>query len=49
VPSRQQDLVTAIAVAQVIAPGSKLASASGLCGETAARSLGEVLALGGCD
>src|SRR5690349_24275561 len=48
-PSRQRDLVAAIAVAQVIAPGSKLAIARGLQAETAASSLGEVLHLGGCD
>ena len=49
VPSRQRDLVTAMAVAQVIAPDSKLAIARGLRGQTAASSLGEVLHLGGCD
>jgi Transposase DDE domain len=49
VPSRQRDLVTAMAVAQVIAPDSKLAIARGLREETAASSLGEVLHLGGCD
>jgi hypothetical protein len=49
VPSRQRDLVTAMAVAQVIEPDSKLAIARGLRGETAASSLGEVLRLGGCD
>ena len=49
VPSRQRDLVTAMAVAQVIAPDSKLAIARGLREETAASSLGEVLGLGGCD
>ena len=48
-PSRQRDLVTAMAVAQVIAPDSKLAIARGLQAETAASSLGEVLGLGGCD
>ena len=48
-PSRQRDLVTAMAVAQVIAPDSKLAIARGLREETAASSLGEVLHLGGCD
>jgi hypothetical protein len=46
---RQRDLVTAMAVAQVTAPGSKLAIARGLRAETAASSLGEVLHLGGCD
>ena len=49
VPSRHRDLVTAMAVAQVIAPDSKLAIARGLREETAATSLGEVLALGSCD
>src|SRR6266702_6083206 len=48
-PSRQRDLVTAMAVAQVIAPGSKLAIARGLRDATAASSLGEVLGAGGCD
>jgi hypothetical protein len=49
VPSRQRDLVTAMAVAQVIAPASKLAIARGLRDATAATSLGEVLHLGSCD
>jgi hypothetical protein len=49
VPSRQRDLVTAMAAAQVIAPGSKLAIARGLREQTAASSLGEVLGLGSCD
>jgi hypothetical protein len=49
VPSRRRDLVTAMAVAQVIAPDSKLAIARGLREETAATSLGEVLALGSGD
>jgi hypothetical protein len=49
VPSRHRDLVTAMAVAQVIAPDSKLAIARGLRGQTAASSLGEVLGLGSCD
>jgi hypothetical protein len=48
-PSRHRDLVVAMAVAQVIAPDSKLAIARGLREETAASSLGEVLHLGGCD
>jgi len=48
-PSWQRDLVTAMAVAQVIAPDSKLAIARGLRGQTAASSLGEVLGVGGCD
>jgi hypothetical protein len=49
VPSRHRDLVTAMAVAQVIAPDSKLAIARALREETAASSLGEVLGLGSCD
>ena len=49
VPSRHRDLVTAMAVAQVIAPDSKPAIARGLREETAASSLGEVLGLGSCD
>ena len=49
VPSRSRDLVTAMAIAQVIAPDSKLAIARGLREETAASSLGEVLGLGSCD
>ena len=49
VPSRQRDLVTAMAVAQVIAPDSKLAIARGLREESAASSLGQVLGAGGCD
>jgi hypothetical protein len=49
VPSRHRDLVTAMAVAQVIAPDSKLAIARGLREETAASSLGELLGLGSCD
>jgi Transposase DDE domain len=48
-PSRSRDLVTAMAVAQVIAPDSKLAIARGLRDQTAASSLGEVLGVGGCD
>jgi hypothetical protein len=48
-PSRQRDLVTAMAIAQVIAPDSKLAIARGRRAETAASSLGQVLGLGGCD
>jgi hypothetical protein len=48
-PSRHRDLVTAMTVAQVIAPDSKLAIARGLREETAASSLGEVFGLGSCD
>jgi hypothetical protein len=47
--SRQRDLVTAMAVAQVTEPDSKLAIARGLRAETATSSLGEILHLGGCD
>jgi hypothetical protein len=49
VPSRQRDLVTAMAVAQVTAPDSKLAIARGLREASAASSLGQVLGLGRCD
>src|ERR1700726_3088403 len=49
VPSRHRDLVVAMAVAQVIAPDSKLAIARGLRDQTAASSLGEVMHLGSCD
>jgi Transposase DDE domain len=49
VPSRHRDLVVAMAVAQVIAPDSKLAIARGLRDATAASSLGEILHLGSCD
>jgi hypothetical protein len=49
VPSRQRDLVVAMAAAQVIAPDSKLGIARGLREETAASSLGDVLGVGGCD
>jgi hypothetical protein len=49
VPSRCRDLVVAMAVAQVIAPDSKLAIARGLRDATASSSLGEVLGLGSCD
>jgi Transposase DDE domain len=48
-PSRRRDLVTAMLVAQVIAPASKLALARGLRSETATSSLGQVLAVAGCD
>ena len=42
-PSRRRNLVTAMLVAQVIAPGSKLAAARGLRAETATSSLGDLL------
>src|SRR5689334_23609768 len=48
-PSRHRDLVVAMAVAQVIAPDSKLAIARGLRGQTAGSSLGDVLGVGSCD
>jgi hypothetical protein len=48
-PSRRRDLVTAMLVAQVIAPGSKLATARGLRTQTATSSLGEVLGVASCD
>ena len=48
-PSRHRDLVTAMAVAQVIAPDSKLAIARGLRDQTASSSLGQVLGLGARD
>ena len=48
-PSRNRDLVTALLVAQVIGPGSKLATARGLRTQTATSSLGQVLGVTGCD
>ena len=48
-PSRRRDLVTAMLVAQVIAPASKLALARGLRSQTATSSLGGVLGVAGCD
>jgi hypothetical protein len=48
-PSRSRDLVTAMLVAQVIAPSSKLACARGLRAETASSSLGQVLGVSGAD
>lgn len=48
-PSRHRDLVTAMVVAQVIHPASKLATARGLRRETASSSLGEVLGVSSCD
>jgi Transposase DDE domain len=49
VPSRPRDLVTAMLVAQVVAPGSKLAFARGLRTQTATSSLGELLGVASCD
>jgi transposase len=48
-PSRRRDLVTAMLVAHVIAPNSKLATARGLRDQTATSSLGAVLGVSGCD
>jgi hypothetical protein len=48
-PSRRRDLVMAMLIASVIAPGSKLATARGLRTETATSSLGELLAVSSCD
>jgi hypothetical protein len=48
-PSRNRDLVLAMLTAQVIAPGSKLATARGLRAETATSSLGQVLGVACCD
>jgi Transposase DDE domain len=48
-PSRWRDLVTAMLIAAVIDPGSKLAFARGLRTETATSSLGEVLGVACCD
>ncbi len=48
-PSRRRNLVVAMLIAQVIAPGSKLATARGLRAETATSSLGQVLGVAGCD
>lgn len=47
--SRRRDLVTAMLVAQVIAPSSKLATARGLRTDTATSSLGQLLGVSGCD
>ena len=48
-PSRKRDLVVAMLVAQVIDPGSTLATARGLRTETATSSLGQLLSVSGCD
>jgi hypothetical protein len=48
-PSRRRDLVVAMLVAQVIAPGSKLATARGLRAQTATSSLGQLLGVSCCD
>ena len=48
-PSRHRDLVTAMLIAAVIDPGSKLAFARGLRTATATSSLGAVLGVSACD
>jgi hypothetical protein len=48
-PSRNRDLVTAMLIATVIAPASKLATARGLRTETATSTLGAVLGVAGAD
>src|SRR3981189_644896 len=48
-PSRWRDLVTAVLIAQVIGPGSKLATARGLRTQTATSALGQGLGVTGCD
>ena len=48
-PARRRDLVTAMLIAAVIDPGSKLAFARGLRAETATSSLGQLLSVTGCD
>jgi len=48
-PSRQHDLVSAMVVAQVIDPASKLATSRGLRQDSASSSLGEVLGVSSCD
>jgi transposase len=47
--SRHRDLVTAMLVATVIAPDSKLATARGLRTDTATSSLGQLLGVAACD
>ncbi|MBA2434772.1 MAG: IS1634 family transposase [Chthoniobacterales bacterium] len=42
-PSRERDLVCAMIVARIIAPGSKLATSRSISGQTAETSLGELL------
>jgi hypothetical protein len=48
-PSRTRNLVTAMLVAAVIAPDSKLATARGLRTDTATSSLGQVFGVSGAD
>ena len=49
VRSRRRDLVTAMLIAQVIPPASKLAFARALRAETATSSLGALLGVSACD
>ena len=46
---RYRDLVSAMVVAQVIDPASKLATSRGLRQQSASSSLGEVLGVSSCD
>ena len=48
-PSRRRNLVLAMLIGQVTAPGSKLAIARGLRTETATSTLGQILDVSGCD
>jgi transposase len=48
-PSRRRNLVLAMLIGQVIAPGSKLAIARGLRTETATSTLGQMLDVAGAD
>ena len=48
-PSRRRNLVLAMLIGQVIAPGSKLAIARGLRAETATSTLGQMLDVSGAD
>ena len=48
-PSRRRNLVLAMLIGQVIAPGSKLAIARGLRAQTATSTLGAVLGVSGAD
>ncbi|CCK59089.1 IS1634 family transposase [Mycobacterium canetti] len=49
IPSRRRNLVLAMVIGQVIAPGSKLAIARGLRAQTATSTLGQVLDVAGAD
>jgi hypothetical protein len=48
-PSRRRNLVLAMLIGQVIAPGSKLAIARGLRTQTATSTLGQILDVAGAD